>query len=135
MFDKWNEFLDYSQDNINKFIQDYKIKSYVNDMRNSYPVNSTLKLLETNDYTWGAYSLIKNANNYKTCHFGFLGKNYKLTYQDRRIITVYPCFFLAMFSLLKRSGGYGKIFLIYLKVSALLCRENFDLRNYKLKSN
>lgn len=132
MSDKWNEFLDYSQDAITKFIKDYKIKSYFNDMKYSPPVNSSIKFLENNEYTRGTYSLIKNSNYKKTCRFEFLGKNYQLTYQDRSNITRYPCFFLAMFSLLKRSGGYMKIFGIYIFLSASLCRENFDLRTYKL---
>jgi hypothetical protein len=135
MIDKWNEFLDYSQNSMTKLSKDYQIKTYINDFRNLAPVNNTLKFLETSEYTWGLYVLVKNANNYKTCNFGFLGKNYQLTYQDRRRLTVYPCYFLAMVCLLKKSGGLGKIFLIYLQTSALLCRENFDLRNYKLKAN
>lgn len=132
MIDKWNEFLDYSQDTLAKFFKDYKIKSYFNDMKYSPPVSSAIKFLENDEYTREIYPLIKNSNCKKTCHFKFLGNKLQLTYQDRSNITRYPCFSLAMFSLLKRSGGYLKILSIYIFLSASLCRENFDLRTYKL---
>lgn len=134
MIDKWNEFLDYSEDAKTKFMKDYKIKSYFNNMMYSPPVSPAIKFLENDEYTKGIYSFIKNSNYNKTCRFEFQGKNRELTYQNRVTLTRYPCFFVAMYSLLKRSGGYMKIFSAYILLSALICRENFDLRTYKLQS-
>ncbi len=133
MIDKWNKFLDDTQLYIQNFCKQNELNNIWVKYNNDPTVKRTLSYLESNPMTQEFYNLVKNSNDYKNCKFRMLGSQYQLSYIDRRRLTIYPCFFLAMIALMKKSGGLGKIFSIYIFMSALLCRENFDLKNYKLK--
>lgn len=125
MSQKWNELLDQGHNTIKNIKEYIKLDEYIRVVKKILLVENCLKFLEKNEYSSQIYKIVRDSSNYKSCRFTFNNSKYVLTYKDRKFYTCLP--FILILT--------GKIWTpakIYFILSLFICRENFDLRNYKI---
>jgi hypothetical protein len=128
MLEKWNELLDTGYIFFRDLSKQIGVKENMTKMKNIDFINKSLEYLESNENTSEFYKLVMNSSNFNTCKFNYNKEVYTLEYGQRRQIT-FGLFLLSYFII---KGGLRKSIKLYIQSSLLLCRENFDLRNYKL---
>lgn len=133
MLENVNKFLECAQDSLDNIAKDFNLRKYFNTFTKLEYVDNSIKYLDNNEYTKDVFYVIKNANNYNNTPITIMNYKFRLNYLERRRLVLFPSFMLAIVFLMQRSGGLGKVAKFYFVLSALFCRENFNLRNYKLQ--
>jgi hypothetical protein len=131
MAEKWNELLDSGYTFFRDISNQLGLKETMTKFKTIQPIQSGLEYLETNENTSEFYKLVKNSSNYNTCKFKYNKELYTLGYRERRNTT----FFLFSLMLFIVRGGFRTSIKFYMLMSLLICRENFDLRNYKINAS
>ena len=122
----YNEFLERSQRSIEILKKKYNIKYYFDQINHI----KILKDMRKNYHEFNIiYTLIQNSNNKKSIDFYYYDKNYTISYDHRKYFILFILFpyLIRQLRILKLSSVLSK----YIILSALICRENLNLRNYK----
>lgn len=136
MAEVYNHILDESQRYIDLSKDAITNSSFWNTLKTTQYVNVVFKdcsQIFINPYLQNLCKFIRNSNHEKSTEFRYEHKlHVKLNYNDRRslvnIITL--AFFITG---LFRGRPFRTALKKYFIYSLFLCRENFDLRNYKLQ--
>lgn len=130
-----NDFLEKAQHEIEKFRKEYKIGDYLEDFNRITYVKSGLTYLKTNEYTKGLYQVVENANNNNSPVIKIDAQKHDLTYQKRKDLVLGATgvvFILTILTKKRIFPVFRRTLFYYIFFSMLLCRENFNLRNYKV---
>ena len=123
----YNDFLERTQRNIENLKKKYKIKYYFDlindidffkDLRKKYHGFNII------------YTLIQNSNQKKSINFNYMEKDLTISYNQRKYFIL-----ILLFPYMIKQLKIGRLLPIlrnYIFLSALICRENFNLRNYKV---
>jgi hypothetical protein len=120
----WNKAVDTVKDEINKYHIVEKVKENIpKDLQNNELINS----VKNDENVKGILSFFSSAANKNTVKLNLFGRNFNVTYEDRRNLVL----LMSTGVLFYHFKPIRKFFKSYLILSLLICRENFDLSNYK----
>jgi hypothetical protein len=132
MIESYNKALDDAQKWIEDMNKTKDVQYFKDRISNSYPVVKVFGFLEENESTKDFFRVIKNANNFKAPQIKIEEKVHVLDYQKRRNFVLYTTTaLLVLFGFRK----FHRTLFSYVFLSSLCCRENFNLRNYKIDFN
>jgi hypothetical protein len=122
---QYNEYLDIGQSYLDSFSKSLDIKYYLTKINTS----ATMRDWRKNEDVDKAISVIENSNYRKGQVVKFSnGLVLDLTYSRRKGFV----YFMMILTLVFRGLKFKKLLYQYLIWSALFCRENFNLKNYKI---
>lgn len=131
MVDLYNDIIDMASTMVQKIKTAEFYKSTKESLTTNKDINGIINDIERNEDIKPYIDIIKNSGNNNTTKFEFRGTVYSLDYEKRRKIVYFVMGGLFVRHLLKTN--YFRRFLFhYILLSGLLCRENFDLKNYKM---
>jgi len=131
MVDLYNKFIDVAEGLIGNLLSTDIVKQTKESIKNNADIQGILKDVENNQLVKPYLDFVRNANNNKVVKFEFGGNNYSLDCEKRRKI-VYFVMGGLLFRYLLKMKYFRKFLFNYIIFSALLCRENFNLNNYKI---
>jgi hypothetical protein len=132
MVDIYNDIMETASNWFNKLKNSEIFQKTKESIKSHKEINGMINDLEKNDNLKPYVDLVKNAGNNNSSKFEMRGNMYSLDYEKRKKIVYFIMGGLFIRHLFKTN--YFRRFLFhYIVLSALFCRENFDLKNYKIK--
>ena len=133
MVDMYNDIINMAKDLMENIKSSDVFKKTKESISNNTDITSLIKEIDNSQNIKPYVHLVRNANYNNVLKFDFMGKEYSLDYEKRRNIVFFIMGGLVFRYLIKMK--YLKKFMFnYILLSALFCRENFDLSNYKIKT-
>ncbi len=129
----YNNLIDFASGLIGNITSSDFVKKTKESINNSPDLQGILKDVDNNKQIKPYLDFVRKANNNNVLNFEFRGNNYSLDYERRKKIVYFIMGGLMLRYLIKMK--YFRRFLFnYIFFSALFCRENFDLKNYKIQT-
>ena len=135
MADIYNDIVDLVGNLVGKLTTSEIYKKTKESFSKSEEIKGIVKEIEKSSILKPYVDIIKKASNRKVVNLEYGGKLYALDYEKRKWIVYYIVGGLLLNHILKMNY-LRKLVINYIFFSAILCRENFDLNNYRIqKSN
>jgi hypothetical protein len=116
----WNRAIDTVKSELNKY-------GLTKEYSPNELITESVNVVKNHETTKGLFSFFSNAANKNDLQISLFGHNLNITYQDRRNFVL--LFSTGMF--FYHFKPMRKFVKAYVLLSLLVCRENFNLNNYK----